>query len=103
MSDHPSAAQVLRAYLGVAAALAVLTALTVFVAYMDLGVLNTPVALVIAGTKATLVIVYFMHVRWAPRFIGFVAVAGFAWLAILVLITLSDFLTRGWLRVLVPA
>lgn len=103
MTDHPSSAQVLRAYVGVALALGILTCLTVFVAYMDLGVFNTPVALVIACTKATLVVVYFMHVRWAPRFIAVVAIAGFVWLSLLIVITLSDFLTRGWLRVLVPA
>ena len=101
MSAHPPPAVVLRAYLAVALSLAALTALTVAIAYVDLGALNTPVALIIAAVKATLVIVYFMHVRWAPRFVAFVAAAGFAWLAILVLVTLSDFLTRDWVRVLV--
>ena len=59
----------LRVYFSVFGALMVLTAITVAVAFFDLGVLNNVVALGIAGLKATLVILYFMHVRYSGRLI----------------------------------
>jgi cytochrome c oxidase subunit 4 len=43
------------------------------------------------------VIVYFMHIRWSTRLITLFAAAGFVWLAILVALTMADFLTRSWL------
>ena len=72
-----------------------LTALTVFAAFHHLGVFNFPVALGIAITKATLVILYFMHVRYAPRVTWAFAGAGFVWLGIMVALTLSDYMTRN--------
>ena len=56
-------------YLAVFAALIVFTLVTVWVANHDFGVFNTPVALLIALTKATLVVLYFMHVRWSSRLV----------------------------------
>lgn len=87
----------LRIYLLIFTALLVLTGVTVFVAFQDLGVLNTPVALAIAVTKATLVILYFMHVRYSGNLTRLVVVAGFAFFAILVVFLMADPLTRGWL------
>jgi cytochrome c oxidase subunit 4 len=88
-----------RVYFAVFAALMVLTLVTVAVARQDLGSLNVVVALLIAGLKASLVVLYFMHARYSPRLIGLVVVAGIFFLAILLGITLSDYWTRGWLGV----
>lgn len=85
-----------RAYFVVFAILLVCTYLTWQVAYFDLGALNTVVALGIAVLKAVLVVLFFMHVRQATRLTWVVILAGVFWLAILLLITMSDYLTRGW-------
>lgn len=85
-------------YYAVFAALMVGTALTVLVAFYDLGPLNNVLMLGIAITKATLVILYFMHVRWATRLTWVVAASGFVWLLILFGITMTDYLTRGWVE-----
>jgi cytochrome c oxidase subunit 4 len=83
-----------RVYVMIFAALVVGTVLTVAVAGVDLGWLNTPVALAIAISKASLVVLFFMHVKYSPRLIKLTAVAGFLWLMIMVTFTLSDYLTR---------
>jgi cytochrome c oxidase subunit IV len=85
-------------YYAVFAALMVGTALTVLVAFYDLGPLNNILMLGIASTKALLVILFFMHVRWATRLTWVVAASGFVWLLILFGITMSDYLTRGWVE-----
>lgn len=89
----------LRVYFAVFGTLMVMTAATVLVAFRDLGAWNTIVAMGIAVTKATLVILYFMHVRYSDRLTRIVVAAGFFWFAILIALTLSDFLTRPWLGV----
>ena len=81
------------------AALFVGTVITVVVAYFDIGLLNTPVALAIAVAKASLVVIYFMGVRWNTPLTKVVVVAGFFWLFILFGLTLNDYLTRDWLGV----
>ena len=86
----------LRVYLGVFLALLVLTGLTTWVAYFDLGSMNTVVALAIAVTKMLLVILFFMHVKYSTGLTRVIILAGFFWFAILVALTLSDELTRGW-------
>jgi cytochrome c oxidase subunit 4 len=88
-----------RVYVAVFLTLMVLTALTVFVAFLDLGGWNTPIALTVAVTKATLVILYFMHLRDSPHLMRVVVVVGFAWLGVLIALTLSDVVTRGVLGV----
>lgn len=89
-----------RTYVGIFIALLVLTAVTIAVAYVDLGPLNVVVMLLIAATKATLVVLWFMHVRFEGRLVWISAAAGFAWLGIMIAFTLSDYLTRetvtGW-------
>jgi cytochrome c oxidase subunit 4 len=77
----------------------VLTLLTVGVAFVDLGALNTILALTIAVTKALLVILFFMHVRYSSRLIWVCVAAGFFWLALLLTFVMGDYLTRGWLVV----
>ena len=89
----------LRIYFGVFFALLVLTATTVAVAFIDLGPLNNVVALGIAVLKATLVILFFMHVRYGTPLAGVVVVSGLFWLAIFVGLTFADYATRGWLGV----
>ena len=88
-----------RVYLAVFIALLVGTGLTVWVAYYDLGLLNTPVALTVAVIKASLVVIYFMGVRFNTPLTKVVVVSGFLWLFILFGITMSDYLTRPWLGV----
>jgi cytochrome c oxidase subunit 4 len=83
-------------YYTIFAALMGLTAVTVAVAYVDLGPLNTVAALVIACIKATMVVLYFMHVRYGTRLIKLTVIAGLYWMGILLTLTLSDYLTRGW-------
>ncbi|HXI12768.1 MAG TPA: cytochrome C oxidase subunit IV family protein [Thermoanaerobaculia bacterium] len=77
--------------------LLILTAVTVGVAFVDLGRMNTPVALAIAMSKATLVILYFMHVRHSTRLTWVILIASFMTVGILFVLTLADYLTRGLL------
>lgn len=86
-----------RIYATVFAILIVMTGLTVLVAYFDLGLLNPVVALTIAVFKATIVALYFMHARYSPKLVGVVVVASVFWLGILLVLLLSDYLTRGWM------
>ena len=84
-------------YYAVFLALIVGTVLTYAVALVDLGFLNNIVMLTIACAKALLVILFFMHVRWSSRLTWVVVASGFFWLLILFSITMSDYLTRGWI------
>ena len=79
-------------------ALVVGTILTVFVAKYDLGPFNNIAMLTIACTKALLVVLFFMHVRWSTRLTWVVAGAGFFWLLIMFSITMSDYMSRGWVQ-----
>jgi cytochrome c oxidase subunit IV len=74
------------------------TIMTVVVAKFDLGPLNNIVMLTIACTKALLVVLFFMHVRWSTRLTWVVAGSGFFWLIILFGITMSDYMSRGWVE-----
>ncbi len=88
-----------RVYLLVFAALLALTATTARVAFVDLGPLNNVAALGIAVLKAALVVLFFMHVRYGTRLVPLVIAAGVFWLLILLGLSLSDYLMRGWLGV----
>ena len=84
-------------YLAIGATLLVLTVTTALVAFVNLGPFNPVVALVIATIKATLVMLFFMHVKGASeKLTAVVIVAGFFFLAILISLSLADFLTRSW-------
>jgi cytochrome c oxidase subunit 4 len=88
----------LRVYVTIFLALLVGTALTVWAGLHDFpGQLNVIIALTIAVVKATLVVLYFMHVRYSSRLIWVVFTSALFWLAILFALTLSDYWTRGWL------
>jgi cytochrome c oxidase subunit 4 len=88
-------------YFGIFGALMLLTALTVFVAGIDLGAFNTIVALAIAGTKAMLVVLFFMHLRYARPLTQVAVAGGLLWLVILLSGVIADYISRGWLG-LVP-
>ena len=78
-------------------ALLLLTFVTTAVGMMDLGRLNVVVALVIAVIKAMLVVLFFMHIYWSTKLTRVVVVSGIAWLGLLLWLTLTDVLSRGWL------
>jgi cytochrome c oxidase subunit 4 len=84
-------------YLVIFGTLMVMTAITVAVAYVNLGELNKVVALGIASFKATLVILYFMHVKYSSRLTKLVVVSGFFFLMILLGLTMADYASREWL------
>jgi cytochrome c oxidase subunit 4 len=77
--------------------LLILTATTCAVSFINLGRLNAIVALVIAFGKALLVALFFMHLRYSLRLMQVVVASGLFWLGIMIALTMSDFLTRGWL------
>jgi cytochrome c oxidase subunit 4 len=102
MSDNHSEEQHIKipGYLLVFGILVVGTVLTYIVALSDLDSrlfpgANTLVALVIAFTKMTCVMLFFMHVYWSPRLIWLSAIASFFWLAIMFAFTMQDYLTRA--------
>ncbi|HTF90233.1 MAG TPA: cytochrome C oxidase subunit IV family protein [Planctomycetota bacterium] len=86
-----------KLYFGVFFALCALTFLTYWTALHDYGAFNTPLALAIAGVKAALVILFFMHAKYSSKLTQLFAFAGFFWLAILLVFTLQDFMTRDLL------
>jgi cytochrome c oxidase subunit 4 len=87
-----------KVYYLVFIALAIGTVLTWRIAFVDLGIWNPIVALAIACTKATLVILFFMHVRYSSKLTMITVAAGFFWLLIMISLDLSDYLTRGIIR-----
>jgi cytochrome c oxidase subunit IV len=84
----------LKTYFLVFAALLVLLALTVAAAEIENNVVNLVVGLTIAVTKAVLIVLFFMHVRYNSFVIRVAVVSGFLWLGILITFTMSDYLTR---------
>ena len=87
-----------RVYIVIFLALMLGTGLTLLAAFRDFpGPLNAVVALTIAVVKATLVVLYFMHVRYSSRLIWLVIGSAIFWLAIMFALTISDYWTRTWL------
>ena len=72
------------------------TGLTVWAAFQNFGVGNPIIALTIAVTKATLVILFFMHVKYSPKMIALVIGCGLFFLCILMVLTTSDYISRAW-------
>jgi cytochrome c oxidase subunit 4 len=97
-ADQPTPHHVvpLAIYYAIFATLLALTGVTVAVAYIDLGALNTVVAIAIACFKALIVVLYFMHVKYSTRLVKLTVIAGLYWMVILLGLTMSDYLTRGW-------
>ena len=100
MAGHVSPKGVYYAIFG---SLMVLTAATVGVAFVNLGPFNFPVALSIAIVKATLVILFFMHVKYSSRLTKLIIGTGFFFLLVLFTLTLTDYLSRGWMTEVSPA
>lgn len=93
MSGHIAAK---GTYYAIFATLLVLTGATVGVAFINLGALNFPVALGIAIVKATLVILFFMHLKYSSQLTKMVVGLALFFLMILFALTLTDYLSRGW-------
>lgn len=95
MSEHIVPVKV---YLTIFLALMVGTVVTVWAAFLDFPWrLNTIIALTIASVKATLVVLYFMHVRYSARLVWVIVASALFWMGILFALTLSDYFTREWL------
>ncbi len=88
-----------RTYVQVFIVLLVLLFATVGAAYLPLDPLHLPVAMTIAVAKSVLIVLFFMHLLHSNRLTMVVSVAGFLWLGILLALTLSDYLSRGWLDI----
>ena len=78
--------------------LLILTALTAGISFIDLGVFNAVIALAIACLKASLVILFFMHMHYSSRLLKMTLAAGLFAFGLLVTLTLSDYVTRAWGR-----
>lgn len=89
-----AAAPQTKTYYIIFGGLLLLTIVTVGAAYIDLGFLSQPVALAIAFTKATLVMIYFMHLNHSSTLVRIFAGSGVAWLIILLMYTIADYVTR---------
>ena len=83
-------------YYAIFGALMVLTAVTVAVAFVNLGSFNFPVAIGIAVAKATLVILFFMHAKYSSTLTKMFVGTAFFFLFILLTLSLTDYLSRGW-------
>ena len=89
-----------RVYVVIFLALLVGTTITVVAAFYNFpGQLNTIIALTIASVKATLVVLYFMHVRYSSRLVWVIVASALFWMGLLFAFTFSDYLTRGWLTI----
>jgi cytochrome c oxidase subunit 4 len=84
-------------YVGIWAALMVFTGITVFAATVELHVFNIVLALVIASIKGTLVVLFFMHLRYSTKLTMVTVVAALFFLFILFSLSMTDYLTRSWL------
>lgn len=83
-----------RTYYMVFTALIALTLLTVGVSFLELGAWHTTVGVLIGAVKATLVILFFMHLLHASKMSWLAVLAGLFWVSILMALTLSDYLSR---------
>jgi cytochrome c oxidase subunit 4 len=86
-----------KVYVFAWAALMVLTVVTAAVSRVDLGAWSGAVALLIASSKAVVVVLFFMHVRYeGQKQIWVVILAGVFWLGLLLVLSMSDYVTRGF-------
>jgi len=92
MTEHIDS---IKTYALVFAGLIFLTVATTAVAFVDLGPFSVVAALAIAVCKMLLVALFFMHIRHSTRLTKLVVLGGILWLAILLVFTMSDILTRG--------
>jgi cytochrome c oxidase subunit 4 len=85
-----------KLYVTIWAILMALTLTTVLVSFVDIGPFNVVVALVIATIKGTLVVLFFMHLRYSPKLTMATMIAAIFWLFLLLSLTMTDYLTRAW-------
>src|SRR5215467_539681 len=95
MSEHADSPKI---YVFVFLTLLALTGVTTAVAYLDLGHFSVVVALAIAVVKMLLVALFFMHLRHSTILTRVVVIGGLLWLAILIGLSMSDFVSRGWVN-----
>jgi cytochrome c oxidase subunit 4 len=88
-----------KVYFAIFGTLLFLTGLTIWVAFQDLGGLNVAIALLIAVTKAVLVVLYFMHLRYSEHLTKVFMGASIFWFLILIGLTMSDYVTRALFKV----
>ena len=98
MSDNHNQHHIvpLSTYYTIFLALMVGTALTWWVATIDLGAMNNVIMLTIAVTKATLGVLFFMHVKYSSKLIWLAVGGSIFFLLILIVLTLNDYMARGW-------
>lgn len=89
----------MASYFVVFGALMVLLAITVGAYHVNLGILNTPIAVTIAAIKAALIVSIFMHAKYSSRLVQIAAITGFVFVAIMFVLTFNDYFTRDWLPV----
>lgn len=85
-----------KVYLTVFAALIVLTFVTTGVAFIDLGIFNPIIALAIACIKASIVVLFFMHIRYSSRLLKMTVIAGLFTFFLLITLTSTDYISRAW-------
>ena len=85
-----------RTYGIVFAALLTFTAITVWAAFVNLGILNPMIALGIACTKGVIVILFFMHVKYQSKLVKLTVISGFFTFIVLITMTLTDYISRAW-------
>jgi cytochrome c oxidase subunit 4 len=85
-----------KLYVAIWAILMVMTLTTVLVSCVDIGPMNIVIALAIATFKGTLVVLFFMHLRYSPKLTMVTVVAAMFFLFLLLSLTMSDYLTRAW-------
>ncbi|MGB6131516.1 MAG: cytochrome C oxidase subunit IV family protein [Acidobacteriaceae bacterium] len=85
-------------YLIIGGCLLVLTASTTAISYVDLGEFNAVVALAIACMKATLVVLFFMHVKYSSKLTKLTVACGFFTFLVLITMTMTDYISRAWGR-----
>ena len=76
--------------------LLLLTALTTGMSYVDMGVFNAVVALAIACVKASLVVLFFMHLHYSSRLLKLTVAAGLFTFCLLISLTMTDYISRAW-------
>jgi len=94
VSEHQEHIVSPKIYLTILIVLLIGTGATVYAAKIDLGRWNIVLALTIAVTKMTLVILFFMHGKYSARRTKLIIASGFFWLAIMLVLTLADYTTR---------
>ena len=102
MSDHAHAHDHIlpvKTYLTVYVALMVLLVATVGAAFIDMGWFNFTLTMIIAVAKAAMILLIFMHVRYGEKLVWVFSSAAFLWLALLIVLSLNDYFTRGWLHI----